>query len=357
MKTPFARLVLFSILLLVIAPAAFGQPAVTTDPATLITGSSARLNGTVTSPGSPADTHFDWGLTPSYGNSTPIVTVSAASTPVPILSTISGLDPNTLYHFRATASTDLSGTGNGLDVTFTTAPVLPGVTTLPADNIGSSSATLVASVNPNNSPTDVTFEWGLTVSYGDTSIPSVHLSAGMSEVPATFDVSALSPSTTYHFRAKAYNAAGRATGADQMFTTTAAGLAPSVATELPDNVGPYTARLKASVNPNGLATTLHFQYGLTTSYGSSTPDIAAGSGSSAVELNFAVKGLTPNGKYHVRAVAASLGGTVLGGDQSFTTTAAGPSPVPAMSVWGLMMLGCAILLSVILLRRFRRNLM
>jgi uncharacterized repeat protein (TIGR01451 family) len=99
---------------------------------------------------------------------------------------------------------------------------------------------------------------------------------------------------------------------------------PSVTTQAATSIGPTSAMLNASVNPNGASTTGFFQYGLTTSYGSSTPAQALGSGSSATPLVAPVSGLTCGTTYHFRAVAANSGGTTNGSNRSFTTSTCSP---------------------------------
>ena len=48
------------------------------------------------------------------------------------------------------------------------------------------------------------------------------------------------------------------------------------------------ATLNAGVNPRSLATTVRFEYGTSTSYGTSTPDQAIGAGTSSVAVSAAI---------------------------------------------------------------------
>jgi uncharacterized repeat protein (TIGR03803 family) len=87
-----------------------------------------------------------------------------------------------------------------------------------------------------------------------------------------------------------------------------------------------SAKLNATVNPNGSATTAHFQYGATNAYGLTTPTETLGSGVSALGLDLgAVTGLACGTTYHFRAVATSAVGPTNGADATFTTTACGPA--------------------------------
>jgi hypothetical protein len=98
-------------------------------------------------------------------------------------------------------------------------------------------------------------------------------------------------------------------------------------------VGPATATLTASVNPNGLATTWYFEYGTSTSYGTRTASVSAGSGTATTAVSASPTGLTPATTYHYRVVAANSSGTTRGADGIFTTSS---TPVavttPATSV-------------------------
>jgi hypothetical protein len=80
-----------------------------------------------------------------------------------------------------------------------------------------------------------------------------------------------------------------------------------------------SALIQGTVNPNGTETSCYFQYGTTTAYGSQTPSVAVGAGTSAVKVGRPISGLTPNVTYHYRLVATnSTGETVDGRDRTFT---------------------------------------
>jgi len=83
-----------------------------------------------------------------------------------------------------------------------------------------------------------------------------------------------------------------------------------------------TARLNATVNPHGLDTHYHFEYGPTRSYGTSIPFSPkdAGSGSSDIAVSEGIEGLEASRPYHYRLVATSEIGTTYGEDKTFTTT-------------------------------------
>src|SRR5438034_9127857 len=98
---------------------AASKPVVTTGNASSITETSATLNGTVNPKGRSTTARFEWGLTTSYGNSTPDQTMGSGNVAVPAAANISGLTSGTAYHFRIRA-TNSAGTSFGTDNTFTT---------------------------------------------------------------------------------------------------------------------------------------------------------------------------------------------------------------------------------------------
>ena len=79
-----------------------------------------------------------------------------------------------------------------------------------------------------------------------------------------------------------------------------------------------SARLNGTVYPHGLSTTVYFQYGRTTSYGSRTPNQTK-TGNNYQNVNAIVTGLTPGTTYHFRIVASNAVGTRHGRDRTFTT--------------------------------------
>jgi hypothetical protein len=113
---------------------------------------------------------------------------------------------------------------------------------------------------------------------------------------------------------------GPQTGADQTFITApAAGGGASSVTST-------HAALTGTVNPHGVQSTYHFNYGPTSAYGASTPDANAGSGDGDQRVSLPVSGLLPDTTYHVQVVSESDGATRYGADGLFRTAPA-PSAV------------------------------
>lgn len=97
------------------------RPVVTTDAASLVTSSSATLNGSVNPGGASTTYQFDYGTTTSYGTAVPVPAGSAGagSAAVSESAVLTGLTASTTYHYRIEA-TNSAGTSYGSDQTFTT---------------------------------------------------------------------------------------------------------------------------------------------------------------------------------------------------------------------------------------------
>ena len=192
----------------------------------------------------------------------------------------------------------------------------PVVTTNPATYVASFLATLNSLVDPNGLATNVYFQYGTTTGYGFTTAPQTK--AGYAPQSVSANISGLTASTNYHFRIVASNGAGTRYGRDKTFTTLSAIGRPVVRTNPATSIASHSARLNGTVNPHGLSTTVYFEYGRTTSYGSTTPDRTK-TGNNYQNVFTNISGLSAHTTYHFRIVASNTAGTRTGGDRMFTT--------------------------------------
>jgi hypothetical protein len=101
-----------------LASFAVAAVSVTTGPATSITSRAATLYGTINTDGQAVRWQFQYGLTKNYNKSTPVVEIPAGKGPVSVAWRITGLTPNTVYHYRLAVTT----TGDTTYVPFEFAP-------------------------------------------------------------------------------------------------------------------------------------------------------------------------------------------------------------------------------------------
>ena len=207
--------------------------SVSVRPATAVGLSSATLPANITEVGgfTPTERGINYGLTDSYG--TNALTEVGSFAVGAFSADITGLTCNTTYHYQSYAI-DADGTKYSADATFTTLDCIPTVLTGSASSVTTSSATLSGEITStgltNTSSRGV--EYGLTAGYGTTLSDSGTFSTGI----FTKNVSGLTCSTTYHFRAYATNSEGTGVGSDATFTTA---FCPSVTSSIPNTMQQY----------------------------------------------------------------------------------------------------------------------
>ncbi len=198
------------------------MPVAVTMAASGINTTSATLNASVNANGSSTTVNFQYDTTTSYRNSIAgVPSVIGGDTATVIVKTLSGLSPNTTYHYRIKAENQ-AGIAYGADQTFITSDTTHGVPTaitLPASNITTTSAVMRSTVNPHGYETTVNFQYGTSTSYGNSigGIP-LHINGDTATI-VTNTINGLAPYTTYHYRVSATNQDGSMEGGDQTFTT------------------------------------------------------------------------------------------------------------------------------------------
>jgi hypothetical protein len=92
------------------------------------------------------------------------------------------------------------------------------------------------------------------------------------------------------------------------------------------------ATLNGTVNPEGAAVEVSFQFGTTSAYGQATPSQTLPLGNAPAGFTAQLSGLPAGTTIHYRALATSDFGTFAGADQTLTTTGVTPPPPVAVGV-------------------------
>jgi hypothetical protein len=202
---------------------------------------------------------------------------------------------------------------------------VPGGETLPITELREGRVTLNAKVNPEGIPiTSCQFEYGTTVAFGKTAPCSPAPGSGNTPVAVSATLtSGLVGDQFYHYRVAVTNKNGTnyVSGLEFLFVEP-----PAVddVHAFASSVHQSEATLNGVVNPQGVASTYHFVWGLTSAYGSVAPYnelyTPVNGVDDPVEPQRLV-GLAPGTTYHFALVATNAGGITVGPDETFTTPA------------------------------------
>jgi DNA-binding beta-propeller fold protein YncE len=209
-----------------------GERAEAIEPAT------ATLAATLNPEGHETAYHFEYDTSPyaegEEGHGTrvpasgPDPSLPAGFEDAPVQAPLEGLIPDTTYHFRLCATSEVA-TVCGLDASFKTRTGV-GIEAQWASDVAARSATLHARLNPLGVKADWWLEYGASPCSEGGCVKAVegHLPESFEETPAAVALSGLGPATTYHYRFAASDVRDgvpRTTyGEERTFTTQLAGL-------------------------------------------------------------------------------------------------------------------------------------
>lgn len=366
-------------------------PEATTVAASDLTQASATLNAAIDPNGAATQAWFEWGPTASLGLETIHVSAGSGTTPISLSQTLSGLQCETTYRFRAAAenavgpslpanilsfTTSACGSGgaqslelirngdflaNGqywtlsddfqADQRFSSYHYGPGYAYLALPD-GSAGNGLYGTLHQqvaipaNATSAELTFWTKITTSEPTGGAAEDFLNATLQTSSGTFlaglrEYSNRDASSSYVKRTfDLSNFVGDTvrlhflglTNSDTQPTTfriddvsllveVPAGTSPTVVTSAPDQITESSARLRGTVNPNGLATDVWFDL----EAGDSTPDpdtehFGIGSGTSIRSISYSVFDLECGTTYWVEAIGSNSEGTVVGAPRSFQTS-------------------------------------
>jgi hypothetical protein len=315
-------------------------PTPITEAVTVPTTTTATFNGHLTPLNEKvaAQYHFSYNLgggacTGEQGTPT-VEAGTGAGTEVKATVNVTGLQPHHEYTVCLVTS-NASGSQEAAPVHFTTAAVPLEILSESMSGVTSSEAMLEAQVNPNNYKTTYTFEYATSEAAlgtpGATVLPAGALEGFGAQTVSSPTGAVLSVGETYYYRILVTNTERSEVLQGQVQSFTPLG-PPLVSAGVAQSITRTTATLPGTVNPAGVETFYHYQYGTTTSYGGNAPSfqgVNAGSGFSALAAPIGLSGLVPGTTYHYRLLATNTNGTTIESpDKTFTTA---PSTPPTAS--------------------------
>jgi hypothetical protein len=210
-------------------------PKLTTEGADGITATGGTVHGTINPKGlAVEDCHFEvipaeQFISAKYKNVTPAQkypcvpaagSIPVDSNPHTVSASVSGLSSATTYHYRLVAKNSI-GEATGVDRRFTIGAAAPLIVKQSVQEVGTSEATLAATINPRGGETTYHVEYGTTNAYGQSTAESAPFGSptDTSSHPVSVHIGGLQPGTAYHFRFVATNPVAAVEGTDTSFAT------------------------------------------------------------------------------------------------------------------------------------------
>jgi phosphodiesterase/alkaline phosphatase D-like protein len=299
-----------------------------TKAATLVTGTTATLNGTLNQPALTKlkyEFEYNTGASCEGGTTTP-EGEGEGKVSVPV----TGLEGSSEYAFCVVAINEAGEAATGTPLTFKTLATAPVIESETGSVQSPFAATLEATVNPELQASTCEFEYGTDSSLATHMIvPCLTALEGGGGVGRSVALTGLKPGTKYYYRLAATNGTGETKGTEvepiKEFTTATAE-APSIAGEGISGLSAAGVTFGAHINPNYQATVYGFEYSTTeaelleghgTKVAGANPLAAE---SAELPASVVVSGLEPGKTYFYRATATNNTGTTIDSTvESFTT--------------------------------------
>lgn len=312
-------------------------PLISTTPISSISQTSATSGGTIIDSGGVGITSKGvcWATDPDPDITDPHTSDGSGSTT--FTSTIEDLNCEVTYYLRAYA-TNLSGTGYGDVVSFTTSICdagLPTVSTSIASSITETTAICGGTVSGDGGAT--VSERGVCWSIStNPTLEDDFIQSGSGKGDFSLTITGLSCNTKYYVRAYARNASGLSYGAPVDFSTSPCSSAlPTLSTTPITGIGETTAQGGGNISDDGGATVTSKGVCWSSSEEPTLSDPHTEDGSGTGIYTSAITSLTGGVKYYVRAYATNSSGTAYGNQVMFTTDSPLPPSVSTTAVSGI----------------------
>ncbi len=159
------------------------------------------------------------------------------------------------------------------------------------------------------------FEYSTQPAYELGSVPCSPATPYAADTKVSAVLSGLETETDYHYRVVVKNSNGTTFGKDQILHTVAV---VSASTEPATEITKTTATLNGKLDPDGMVTEYHFEYGVTANYETETPTMTIGPAAGVTSvIPAAITGLQPGRTYHYALVATNSLGKTVANDRTF----------------------------------------
>ena len=231
------------------------------------------------------------------------------------ISNITNITHATTYYVRSYATNSV-GTSYGNEVSFTTEPETPSLTTVNITNIATTTATSGGNITDNGGATITARGVCWSTSQNPTTADD-KTTDGNGTGSFTSNITGLNMGVTYYVRAYATNSVGTSYGNQQTFTSGT--IAPTLTTSTITNITSTTATSGGNITSNGGASITARGVCWSTSQNPTTANSKTTDGTGTGSFTSNLTSLIANTLYYVRAYATNSAGTSYGNQQSFTT--------------------------------------
>jgi len=246
-----------------------------------------------------------------------------------VLTNAISLEPNTTYNVRAYVRVNFnspqgtvyySGTRSFTTLSGVSAPTVSTGISGPVSPVTSTTSGIQYHTVVSNNGSAVTSRgvvW--STSPNPTTSLVTKITSGSGSGDYGINITGLTPSTTYYYRAFAINSVGTSYGIERTFTTLGSTTQPTVSTTAVSSITSTTAVSGGNVTLQGgsAVTSRGICYATSQNPTLSNSVVTSGSGTGTFTAN--LTGLTSGTTYYVRAYATNGSGTAFGTQVSFTT--------------------------------------